>query len=130
MGYEFQFLQDNKTLVLSSLSPNHKLMSYTWILKIKYLMSMVFGAKKKTCLVAKGFSQVEGIYFNETFSFVAKMEPNSNYACNCNNSKDLKMHQMDVQTNFLNGDLLDYIYIFWHLMTLFCLIETKDNLSK
>jgi hypothetical protein len=29
MDYEFQSLQDNKTLVLSSLSPNHKLMSYT-----------------------------------------------------------------------------------------------------
>jgi hypothetical protein len=29
MNYEFQPSQDNKTLVLSSLSPNHKLMSYT-----------------------------------------------------------------------------------------------------
>lgn len=29
MDYEIQSLQDNKTLVLSSLSPNHKLMSYT-----------------------------------------------------------------------------------------------------
>ncbi len=63
-------------------------------------------------MVVKGFSQVEGIYFNEAFSFVAQMEPNSNYACNCNNSKDLKMHQMDVQINFLDGDLLDYIYIY------------------
>ncbi len=74
---------------------------------------MVLGARNKACLVDKGFSQVEGIYFNEAFSFVAQMESNSNYACNCNNSKDLKMHQMDVQTNFLDGDLLDiYIYIY------------------
>jgi hypothetical protein len=74
-----------------------------------------FGVRNKACLVAKGFSQVEGIYFNEAFSFVAQMEPNSNYACNCNNSKDLKMHQMDVQTNFLDGDLLDYIYIYIYI---------------
>jgi hypothetical protein len=71
-----------------------------------------FWASNKTCLATKGFSQVEGIYFNEAVCFVAQMEPNSNYACNCNKLKYFKMHQMDVQTNFLDENLLDYIYIY------------------
>jgi len=43
--------------------------NWKWIFKIKYNVDD-FVAKHKACLVAKGFTQVEGIDFNETISHV------------------------------------------------------------
>ena len=60
-------------------------------------------------LVCKGYAQVEGIDFEETFSPVARMEAiklNLAYAC----SKRIKVYQMDVKSTFLNGEL-EEVYI-------------------
>jgi hypothetical protein len=60
--------------------------------------------------MAKGFTQREGIDYTETFSAVS-----------CKDSiriimalvahYDLELHQIDVKTTFLNGDLLENIYM-------------------
>jgi hypothetical protein len=60
--------------------------------------------RNKYILVCKGYSQVEGIDFEETFSPVARMEAILfllAYAC----SKNIKVYQMDVKLSFLNGEL-------------------------
>jgi hypothetical protein len=54
-------------------------------------------------LVCKGYTQVEGIDFEETFAPVARMEEIClllAYAC----SKNIKMYQMDIKSCFLNGE--------------------------
>jgi hypothetical protein len=61
-------------------------------------------------LVCKGYSQVEGINFEETFTLVARMEAIKMilaYAC----SKNIEVYQMDVKSTFLNGDLKEDVYI-------------------
>ena len=64
----------------------------------------------KARLVAKGYSQVAGVDFNETFAPVAKF---STIGCvlTLGAIMDLEMHQMDVKTTFLNGDLEEDIYM-------------------
>ncbi len=64
----------------------------------------------KARLVAKGFSQKEGIDYTETFAPVAKF-------CSIRAllalaaQQDMEIHQMDVKTAFLNGDLDVDIYM-------------------
>lgn len=60
--------------------------------------------------MAKGFTQQEGIDFNETFSpiytkdaFRIIMALREHYA--------MELHQMDIKTAFLNGDLEEKIYM-------------------
>ena len=58
----------------------------------------------KSILVCKGYAQVEGIKFEETFSPISRMEAISlllAYAC----SKNIKVYQMDVKHFFLMGNL-------------------------
>ena len=66
--------------------------------------------RNKARLVCKGYAQVEGNYFDETFATVAKMEAIRiflTYAC----SRKIKFHQMDVKSTFLNGELEKEVYI-------------------
>jgi hypothetical protein len=55
-------------------------------------------------LVAKGFSQVEGIDYNETFSPIAKMN-SIHLVLSLVASYKWEVHQMDVKSTFLHGDL-------------------------
>jgi hypothetical protein len=60
--------------------------------------------------VVKGFTQREGVDYNETFSpvsckdsFRIIMAPVPHF--------DLELHQMDVKMIFLNGDLEESVYM-------------------
>jgi hypothetical protein len=64
----------------------------------------------KARLVAKGYSQIEGVDFLETFAPMAKF---NTIRCilTLGASLDLEIHQMDVKTAFLNGELEEDIYM-------------------
>jgi hypothetical protein len=66
--------------------------------------------KYKSWLVAKGYSQVEGIDFGEIFSLVAKLTSIRFLLSNVV-SFDLEVEQMNVKTTFLHGDLEEEIYM-------------------
>ncbi|KAM5586525.1 hypothetical protein ABKV19_005444, partial [Rosa sericea] len=66
--------------------------------------------RNKARLVAQGYSQVEGLDFDETFAPVARLESVRlllSIACHL----QFKLFQMDVKTAFLNGFLQEEVYV-------------------
>ena len=66
--------------------------------------------RNKARLVAQGYTQIEGIDFDETFAPVARLESIRlllSIAC----IKGFKLYQMDVKSAFLNGILNEEAYV-------------------
>ena len=61
-------------------------------------------------LVEKGFSQVQGVDYHETFAPVAKMD-SIRLVLAISASKHWEVHHMDVKSAFLHGDLHEEIYM-------------------
>ncbi|WVZ71265.1 hypothetical protein U9M48_019873 [Paspalum notatum var. saurae] len=66
--------------------------------------------RNKERLVAKGYSQVEGIDFAETFALVARLEA-IRFLLAYATHHDMKLHQMDVKSAFLNGYINELVYV-------------------
>ncbi len=64
----------------------------------------------KVHLVVWGFTQIEGIDFNEIFSHVARME-SIQVVFVVTTIENFEVHQMNVKTIFLNGHILEEIYM-------------------
>jgi hypothetical protein len=80
-----------------------------WIFKNK-LNEQGQVVRNKARLVFKGYAQIEGLDFDETFAPVERLEAIRiflAYACH----KRFKVYQMDVKSNFLNGDLNEEVYM-------------------
>ena len=66
--------------------------------------------RNKSRLVAQGYTQVEGISFDESFAPVARLEfirILMSIACTMN----FKIYQMDVKCAFLNGYLNEEVFV-------------------
>ena len=63
----------------------------------------------KVRLVAKGYSQREGFNFKETFSPMPTKDSPCIIAIMAH--FDFELHQMDVRTTFLNGELIEDVYM-------------------
>jgi hypothetical protein len=97
---------------LVDLPNNRKPIGSKWIFKRKLNASGCV-EKYKARLVAKGYTQREGIDFMETFSPVAKFTSVRIIGA-LTAYFDLELHQMDVKTAFLNGNLEEDIYMSQH----------------
>ena len=80
-----------------------------WIYKVKYVADGNI-EKHKVWLVARGFSQVEGIDYDETFALVARYASIRTVMAIVV-EMGWKIHQMDVKTVFPNGILKEEVYI-------------------
>jgi hypothetical protein len=64
----------------------------------------------KARLVCKGYAQMEGIGFEETFAPVARLEVIRMFLAFAS-FNNFKVYQMDVKSTFMNGDLEEEVYI-------------------
>ena len=98
-----EWKQAMKAKILSDLPTRKKPISYKWVYKVKYKVDWTLD-KYKAHLVAWGFSQREGIDNEETFAPTAKMSTIQLVLALATHF-NWKVHQMDVKSSFLNGDL-------------------------
>ncbi len=80
-----------------------------WVFTTKYDEKGV-EIRKKARLVARGDRQKEGIDYNETFAPVVKYN-SLRYIINYAFANNIPLHQLDVETAYLNGDLKEEIYM-------------------
>ncbi|GKC41768.1 retrovirus-related pol polyprotein from transposon TNT 1-94 [Tanacetum coccineum] len=66
--------------------------------------------KNKARLVTQGYSQEEGIAYDETFAPVARMEAIRIFLA-FSTYMNIKVYQMDVKSAFLNGKLKEEVYV-------------------
>ncbi len=106
---EYNSLIENKTWRLVELPPGRKTIGCKWVFRAKYDSE---GRVKrfKARLVAKGYAQKYGIDYDETFSPVVRFSSiRTLLAFAVQNN--MVVHQMDVVTAFLNGQLDEDIYM-------------------
>jgi hypothetical protein len=83
--------------------------SSKWLFKIKHVVDGSID-KYKAKFVAHGFSQKEGIDYEETFTHVARYTSIRTIITLAAKMK-WKLHQMNIKTAFLNGVIKEEVYI-------------------
>ena len=109
MNDEIVALERNHTWSLVPLPPGHKAIGCRWVYKIKH-NSDGSVERYKARWVAKGYTQVEGVDYKETFSPIAKL---TTLRCLLTIVAARKWftHQLDVQNVFLHGNLDEEVYM-------------------
>ncbi|KAK0570501.1 hypothetical protein LWI29_002208 [Acer saccharum] len=109
MRSELQALQANGTWSLTTLPAGKSLIGCRWVYKIELRFDGSI-ERYKARLVARGFTQLEGIDYQDTFSPTAKI-----ISIHCllalAAARGWSLHQMDVNNTFLHSDLVEEIYM-------------------
>nr|KYP48056.1 Retrovirus-related Pol polyprotein from transposon TNT 1-94 [Cajanus cajan] len=85
-----------------------RVISWKWIFKGKEDIIGVEAPRSNARLIAQGFTQVEGIDYNEIFSLIVKC-CSIRILLSIINQFDLELEQMDVKTTFQHGDIEETI---------------------
>ncbi|GJT04459.1 zinc finger, CCHC-type containing protein [Tanacetum coccineum] len=106
---EIGSIMENNTWVLSDLPPGCKPLGCKWIFKRKMKFDGTID-KFKARLINQGFRQKEGIDYFDTYVPVARITT-IRLLLALAAIHNLVIHQMDVKTTFLNGDLDEEVYM-------------------
>jgi len=109
MQEEYNSLLENQTWEIVDRPTDRKVLTGRWVFKRKLGPDGTV-ARHKARFVVRGFSQVYGLDFDETYASVVKSASyrilfalQARYGWKC--------HQMDIKTAFLNGDLEHEIFV-------------------
>ncbi|GJY11820.1 putative RNA-directed DNA polymerase, partial [Tanacetum coccineum] len=103
MEDELNSMSKNNVWKLAELPKGAKPVGCKWVYKTKFDPNENV-ERYKARLVAKGYTQKEGVDYKETFSPVSRKD-SLRIVMALVAHFDLELHQMDVKTAFLNGDL-------------------------
>ena len=109
MKEELKSMDDNNVWEMTELPKDSKRVGCKWVFKTKR-DSKGNVERYKARLVAKGYTQKDGIDYKETFSLVSRKD-SLRIVMDLVAHFDLELHQMDVKTAFLNGDLEEEVYM-------------------
>ena len=109
MRDEIQSMRHNGVWELIELTEGHRPIGCKWVYKTKRDHKGKI-EKFKARLVAKGFTQKEGVDYEATFSPVSSKD-SFRVIMALVAHFDMELHQMDVKTAFLNGDLNEEVYM-------------------
>ncbi|XP_068319168.1 uncharacterized protein [Pyrus communis] len=109
MQTELDALHHNHTWDLVPLPAGYKPIGSKWVFKKKYKSDGSLD-RYKARVVAKGYTQVEGVDYQETFSPTAKL---TTLRCllTVAAARTWFIHQLDVQNAFLHGTLHEEVYM-------------------
>ncbi|KAJ4711603.1 Retrovirus-related Pol polyprotein from transposon TNT 1-94 [Melia azedarach] len=110
MGDEMESLHKNQTWELTKRPRDRKIITCKWVYKKKEGETSVEGIKYKARVVARGFTQREGVDYNEIFSPVVR-HTSIRVLLAIVAHQDLELEQLDVKTTFLHGELEEEIYM-------------------
>jgi hypothetical protein len=109
MKEEYQSIIKNVVWEIVPRPKSKDVVSSKWLFKIKHATNGSI-EKYKGRFIARGFSQKEGIDYEEAFSPVARYTSIRTIIAIAAKMK-WKLHQMDVKTTFLNGVIEEEVYI-------------------
>ena len=109
MTEEYQSIMKSDVWDIVPKPKKKSVVSSKWIYKIKHAADGSI-EKYKAIFVARGFSQKEGIDYEETFAPVERYTSIRTIMALASMMK-WDLHQMDVKTTFLNGVIEEEVYI-------------------
>ena len=109
MKSEMDSLKENGVFEIVDRPAGKKVIKSKWVFRVK-TNELGEIEKYKARVVAKGFSQVEGIDYDQTFSPTVRFESIRQLVA-MGASSGMRMHQMDVTTAFLYAPLEETVYM-------------------
>lgn len=106
---ELNALERNNTWTIQELPAEQSVVTCKWLFKLKFKSDGTLD-RHKAMLVARGFTQIEGLDYSETFAPIARMitiRTLLSVAAATNGS----IVQMDVTNAFLHGDLEEEVFM-------------------
>lgn len=108
MSEEYKSILNNDVWEIVPRPKGKSVVSSKWLFKIKHAADGSI-EKHKARFVAWGFSQKEGIDYDETFAPIARYTSVRTLLAIAA-AKGWKVNQMDVKTSFLNGEIEEEVY--------------------